>query len=44
MYYFFSDVHLGLFSREKDILIENKLLDFLDSIKINCNFGLTIFI
>jgi UDP-2,3-diacylglucosamine hydrolase len=33
MYYFFSDVHLGLFSREKDIAIEDKLIGFLDEIQ-----------
>jgi UDP-2,3-diacylglucosamine hydrolase len=33
MYYFFSDVHLGLFDREKDKIREDRLLSFLDDIK-----------
>jgi UDP-2,3-diacylglucosamine hydrolase len=36
MVYFFSDVHIGLQSREQNILRENKLLNFLNLIKNDC--------
>jgi UDP-2,3-diacylglucosamine hydrolase len=36
MIYFISDIHLGFFERERDILRENLLLDFLKKIKHNC--------
>ncbi len=36
MIYFVSDIHLGHFSREKDKLLENIFIDFLDNIKHNC--------
>lgn len=41
MVYFFSDVHLGLFSREDNILRENKLLEFFSVIEEDCE---TLFI
>lgn len=36
MIYFFSDVHLGLLPRDEDKKREEKLLNFLDSIKRDC--------
>ena len=36
MVYFLSDVHLGLYSREENIFIENKLLQFLTQIEKDC--------
>lgn len=41
MVYFISDIHLGLLPREEDKIREQKLIDFLDSIKDNCK---TLFI
>lgn len=34
--YFVSDIHLGLYNRYKDKLLENKFLTFLDSIRNDC--------
>jgi len=36
MVYFISDIHLGFYKRERDVLRENILLRFLDHISNNC--------